>query len=418
MLLDCIIPVCDQCEYTEGILADISAQEELPDTIHLIDNGSSDNTPDIVKSYIWDKKLPINYIRNEKNIGVNASWNLGIWTSTADILSILNNDLRIPTDFFKTIRTLFEQNPDYGYIIPRTMPKIEEISGGNGQAHKTDPAPIREGWAFSILRKICINGGPIPETVFTFFGDDFLFDQSRVQGYKNIKVRSLMIFHFLSRSLYSSGGAETWGADIQGWNIKRSHIEPVAEWSKLMTKYKTPWNELPMHIDMSPYASFYWDVIDALLNRAGAKRVTIVELGTRFGCSARIMLDRLPEKGNWQMFLVDPKGNALIDEITDNVKTIFNEETAQGYVGTLMKDSVDLLHIDVDPHTYEYTKEIFDLYVSKIKKGGVVIFHDCTDFFGVKKFVDELDRSKWEVTYCDQHEKSPISAPAAAKRIA
>jgi hypothetical protein len=59
--------------------------------------------------------------------------------------------------------------------------------------------------------------GPIPEEMFTFYGDDYLFQITEKQGYRCYKMADVPIHHYLSRTLYSSGGAEYLGADQQAW---------------------------------------------------------------------------------------------------------------------------------------------------------------------------------------------------------
>lgn len=60
----------------------------------------------------------------------------------------------------------------------------------------------------------------------------------------------------------------------------------------------------------------------------------------------------------------------------------------------LFKDkSIDLLHID-GLHTYEAVKADFEKWLPKVKKGGVILFHDVNvhkDDFGVWKFWEEIE---------------------------
>lgn len=54
-------------------------------------------------------------------------------------------------------------------------------------------------------------------------------------------------------------------------------------------------------------------------------------------------------------------------------------------------ESFDIIVIDAD-HTYEGVSKDFELYNTKIKPSGVIIFHDYGDdmWRGIKKFCDEM----------------------------
>lgn len=85
---------------------------------------------------------------------------------------------------------------------------------------------------------------------------------------------------------------------------------------------------------------------------------------------------------------------ANIEPFKDNVVVI--NKRYQDAVDEVPK--VDLLFLDAD-HSYEATKEAFELYAPKVKKGGHIIFHDAwghageredTPWPGVTKFCLEL----------------------------
>jgi predicted O-methyltransferase YrrM len=188
----------------------------------------------------------------------------------------------------------------------------------------------------------------------------------------------------------------------------------------LVKKFKVPYDQVPMHIDMSCYAPFYEAAVAKVLETFPDKRKTIMELGTRHGCSARIILEALPEDENWKVILIDPVMSDYVQELVDDVRVDFWKGVGQDFARKVKFQSVALLHIDVDPHTYEYTKEVFRAFEDKIKVGGIVLFHDASNYagFGVRKFVEELGKSpEWEITLCPEHPSSPISAPAMAVRL-
>ncbi|MDE2439014.1 MAG: class I SAM-dependent methyltransferase [Patescibacteria group bacterium] len=54
--------------------------------------------------------------------------------------------------------------------------------------------------------------------------------------------------------------------------------------------------------------------------------------------------------------------------------------------------SIDLLHVD-GSHSYEETKENYELFLPFLREGGCVLFHD-TKMEGVKKLFDEITEGK------------------------
>lgn len=407
--LDVVMPVCNQCKFTEEILGYIDNCTVQPRQIILIDNGSDDRTKEIVDTY--KERLRINYVFNDVNIGVNASWNLGLSMSDADVVSILNNDLIILPYFFEKILITFEDFPVCGYVIPLTLESKGMLNGcERNNGNDVTDAPYRQGWAFSMRRKIFEKSGPIPSELFTFYGDDFLFGETLEQGYRAFMMLDNPIFHYLSQSLYSSGGADHFGDDLQNWSMY------MAKKTGRVRKY----NELPAHIDMSPYAPFYQEHLRRIIEREDLKkqRKNIVEIGSRFGCSARIMLEVIEKDANAKLILIEPMSSIELAEIIDGVKVEHWMSTGEERAADFEDQSIDLLHIDADPHAYEQTENLFTLYKNKIQDGGAIIFHDCTDFFGVGKFVKEVlaKMAGWEVIFCSPSPESQISAPAIVYR--
>jgi hypothetical protein len=176
--------------------------------------------------------------------------------------------------------------------------------------------------------------------------------------------------------------------------------------------FKVKCEDLPNSNDMLPYKRFYRGAISQL------KGNTFVELGVRDGCSARIIIDILGSR-KYELYLCDMVHNPYIDELL-NDKVKFLEMSAEQAVKKFNYNQIDFLHIDLDPHKYEQTKNIFTLYEPKVRKGGIIIFHDCTPAFpGVYDFVKNNiePQPEWVVEYCPPESASGLTAPAMAIRI-
>lgn len=404
-----IIPVCDQVVYTQAILNDIAENTEFPKKIIVIDNASTDATPQVCKQYA--ELLPLEYVRNETNIGVNASWNMGLEMSDTPLVSILNNDLILPKFFFRKLEEVFRKHENCGIAVPRTTQNIAEPKTIVDNADNTVRELLhREGWAFTIWRDLAMKVGPVPSSLFTFYGDDWFFYGVKGFGFSWLRMMDNPVYHHLSRTLYSSGGAEYLGDDQDNW-------------SRLMARgEKNPrhWTSIPHHQDMSPYAIFYQDCVKKILdNNDEKRRLHLLEFYSRWGVSARIMLAALPEDRNWKMFLVERQSSPELFEIVDDVRVEFWKGDIEKFVGQIHDNFLDLIHVDADPHEYEQTKNYFDALVPKLRVGGIMIFHDCSAQFGVQRFVREyLDSNEaWQVWYADPHPACPPAVPCAARRL-
>jgi len=92
--LSIIIPVYNSAPYTKACLTDLSY---LPPGVEIVvvDNGSTDETPDIIK----ELNLPnIKYERLERNFGFAGGCNWGYLISSGKYVMFLNNDIRVRGD--------------------------------------------------------------------------------------------------------------------------------------------------------------------------------------------------------------------------------------------------------------------------------------------------------------------------------
>ena len=193
-MISVVMPVLDQINWTDDCLRSLKENTIQPSEVILIDNGSKDDYRSLVEKYrpIFNMK----YVRNEENIGVNPSWNLGLKLSTSPYILFLNNDTYLNRFFIKKVLKVMEDET-VGICIPIrevTLPRVEMVNKDDDPI--TIIAPDIEGWAFAIRREVCDKTGPIPDILRTFMGDTFFFDLSVGLGYKNIKITNNTVYHY------------------------------------------------------------------------------------------------------------------------------------------------------------------------------------------------------------------------------
>lgn len=429
-MIDVVIPVCGQESYTAQIIRDMTAQTFKPATVFIIGNGNSGMVREICKAAAG--YLNIKYLPQLFNIGVNPSWNLGMGLCTAEIIAVLNNDLRLPNKFFEKIQKTFDENADCGGCVPLNLETVGEFQDLSDNRNRVDQQFSREGWAFSLRRDVWQRSEPMPDNIRTFFGDDYWFERVHACGYRWLKMIDNRIFHFVSQSLYESKGIDDWHGDLKQWEAfnmainktKKEQVQKQQEESPqsfscnggfippIPAAY-TPAENLPCAVDMVCYRPFYAEAVKKAV--AGLTvRLVALEIGARYGCSSRIVYEALKaEEIFFEFSVVDAVLTGLLLEMQglDGVSIV--ESTAEDYVVDLPDGFLNFLHIDCDPHEYGQTVKLINLYTPKMKRGGVIIFHDCTASFGVYQAVKEFaERNKYAVTYAVPHSDCTVSAPA------
>lgn len=173
--------------------------------------------------------------------------------------------------------------------------------------------------------------------------------------------------------------------------------------------------ELLRYSPWSGHRNFAYDFVSFF------KPQIIVELGSYYGCSAFAFAQSIKDKGleskfygidTWQgddFTENDYKKNVFL-AFSEVAKSCFaNQEvnmirkTFDEAIDDFEDNSIDLLHID-GSHHYEDAKHDFETWLSKVKSGGVIMFHDISsdkmygEIMGSHNFWEEL-KQKFKFTF-------------------
>lgn len=160
--------------------------------------------------------------------------------------------------------------------------------------------------------------------------------------------------------------------------------------------------------EISAWVGHKYFIYDFVRN---VKPKVITELGTHYGTSFFSMCQAIKDgKLNTKLYAVDTwKGDKHTKFYDETIFIKVNEIKHTHYPKLKIKllrktfnraskqfksNSIDLLHID-GLHTYEAVKHDFENWFSKVRKDGIVIFHDThekRDDFGVHKLWGELKK--------------------------
>ena len=121
--------------YVTAAIESVLAQTVSDLELHVVDDGSTDDTADRVKPYLADSRVRYHY---QPNAGQTAAKNRGIAASTGEFIGFCDaDDLWVPEKLAMQI-PVFERHPEAGVVYTRTR-EIDE--NGNPRPEKTHSEP-------------------------------------------------------------------------------------------------------------------------------------------------------------------------------------------------------------------------------------------------------------------------------------
>ncbi len=134
-----VIPTYNRANLVDKSILSVLNQTYDNFELIIVDDGSTDNTADVVNSFNDER---IRYILHEKNKGVAAARNTGIKFSIGDLISFLDDDDEwLPEKLEKEINVMKKSEPNVG-VVYSGLCRIE----GNKKTYWPEPEHIlREG---------------------------------------------------------------------------------------------------------------------------------------------------------------------------------------------------------------------------------------------------------------------------------
>ncbi len=105
--VDVVIPCYKYAHYLEGCVASVLNQRNVDVRILILDDDSPDNTPEIGRALAASDSR-VSYVRNEKNLGLIGTANLGIidWATSDYTLLLSADDLLTPGSLARAARVM------------------------------------------------------------------------------------------------------------------------------------------------------------------------------------------------------------------------------------------------------------------------------------------------------------------------
>jgi len=108
-----VIVTLNRAELLQDALVSLVRQERQPDEVIVVNNGSTDNTKEIVLSF--RNKLKIKYIY-EGQRGIPHARNAGIGNATKDIIAFIDDDCVADKNWLKYLEIPFIKDPHIGTV--------------------------------------------------------------------------------------------------------------------------------------------------------------------------------------------------------------------------------------------------------------------------------------------------------------
>jgi GT2 family glycosyltransferase len=229
-VVSAIVVTFNQWALTERCLQSlIESTSEEPLEIIVVDNGSTDGTPEKLRTW-WtrqqDLKRPHQVLLLSENKGFGGGVNAGLRLARGHFLTILNNDIVLTPSWARCLRRHLERDPGLGLICPTTnnigneaqvwLPG-ESMGDLFAAAHQRCLTHAGETLTLHVAAFFCVmmprvvyeTVGELDEAFFPgYFEDDDYCYRVREAGYEIACAEDAYVFHELSASFNAEGRAK------------------------------------------------------------------------------------------------------------------------------------------------------------------------------------------------------------------
>lgn len=192
-----------QPEVTCELLESIEKSGESGYEVIVVDNGSVDNSEEIIKSAYPD----IIYVPSDKNLGFAGGNNLGMQYASGDYFLFINNDTEIFPGFLKALKDTFQKYPNAGVVSPKIIyaeeanliqyagaksinlntgrgKKIGNKEKDIGQYDYITATELGHGAALMVKKKVVEIVGGMPELYFLYYEEHDWCESIKRNGFQ------------------------------------------------------------------------------------------------------------------------------------------------------------------------------------------------------------------------------------------
>ena len=109
-----VIAMFERRERSVACARSLAAQTIDRAEIIFVDDGSEDDTPEAVEAIAAGSRIPMRVLRNERNLGANASRNRGVAAANAPLVAFLDSDCEASPEWLERLVEVFDADPSLG----------------------------------------------------------------------------------------------------------------------------------------------------------------------------------------------------------------------------------------------------------------------------------------------------------------
>ena len=213
-------------ELLRACLESLAKQKNISFEIVVVDNGSSDGSPDVVRqmaaSFAQTCKVPLRLIANTVNRGFCAANNQGMEGAECEFVALLNNDAEADPGWLEALAAAMSMGDDVGMAAskilvwedPRRIDKCGHLiypDGQNrgrgtgqldlGQFDTVDETLWPDGCAAMYRRAMLVEIGGFDEDFFAYADDAELGLRARIAGWRCLYTPHAVVRHHRGATL-------------------------------------------------------------------------------------------------------------------------------------------------------------------------------------------------------------------------
>ncbi|MEA2443647.1 MAG: hypothetical protein QOJ12_939 [Thermoleophilales bacterium] len=239
--LSIVILAHNAVEYTQRCIASVERHTDTPHHVYLVDNASTDATPE------WAKTLDperVTVVSPGANLGVSGGRNAGIRATggRGDYVVFLDNDVEVFAGWWRPFVAALDEHADAGIAGDKGMRLVFD-DDGRREVHVTEPGPADAdmviGYCMFMRASAVRQIGLFDENLGLFWHDDDDYClRARKLGYPVLHIGAGRLIHFEHKSSREVDGI--WEAEEKPSELSQRNQRYLAEKWQLLSKPGSP----------------------------------------------------------------------------------------------------------------------------------------------------------------------------------